>query len=109
MGYNGTLVLAILFSIFSCGGSAHAASHEIHLECLASQAPIVTRIFVSDGWSPSTGDRCIHVSADNASGEARSTVVDHGYPADCIVVPDAPMRAGIAVGVLALGLLTRRR
>ncbi len=107
MRYTTALVLAVLFSAFSCGGSAHAAGgYDIQMKCLESQGPVTT-VRVEPGWSQSTGTECVHVSAHNAVGGLVSVVVVRGYPEDCVPVPEPPTPVVISAGVAAL--LWRRR
>ena len=85
------------------------ADYELRLHCLPDQAPVVTSVKLSEGWSKTTKDRCWHASAFNTSGELTSEIVSRSYPEDCIALPEPGIAAALVLGVIVLLLFWRER
>lgn len=81
---------------------------DLRLQCLPAQAPVVTTLEIREGWSQSTGQACVHVSGRNSNDALVSTVTVKGYPADCVLVPEAPPSVMLAAGLMVLAVIGRR-
>jgi len=82
---------------------------DFRLYCLPEQSPVQTQVRVETGWSVTTDAPCWVVKAENVRGAASSEIVTMGYPTDCVPLPEHPAAAGMALGLIALAALARRR
>lgn len=82
---------------------------DIKLQCLATQAPVVTTIKLAEGWSQATRAPCIVVEAFNDNQVATSVTVSRPYPQDCIALPEPPALPALILGLAALVYWERAR
>lgn len=82
---------------------------DVRLQCLATQAPVVTTLHVDPGWSQSARAVCQVVTGSNSDGVQVSSLVTLGYPADCIAVSEPPQSAGLCLAFVVLALGRRVR
>jgi len=81
---------------------------EIRLQCDAGEAPRVTTVRLVAGYSSSSRGPCAVAQATNRAGELVSDTVTRPYPPDCVALPEAPLSAGLWVGLVLLAVYGRR-
>ncbi len=80
---------------------------EVRLHCTPEQFPVVTLLTLQEGWSQTTRDRCLHVSAQNVNGMTFSNMVEQSYPADCLIpTPEPP--GMLLAGLILMAIVSRR-
>lgn len=79
---------------------------QFDMKCYPDQQ-VITTVSAMPGWSPSTQQFCIKVSAYNTLVSVSSEIVQRQYPPDCQFLPEPTGSAALVAGLVALLLLWR--